>query len=100
MKQKAKDKRRTTQEMHMNMEGDYADIENIISQIGYRELIGLVHSLSSAYRNVFNMYVIDGFKHEEIAEALGISVSTSKTNLLRARKKLQEHVSLQLQTNG
>lgn len=97
--QLAKDERRTTQETNMNTESDFPDRENILSQIGYQELIGIVQSLSTAYRNVFNMYVIDGFKHEEIAEALGISVSTSKTNLLRARKKLQELVTLQLHTN-
>lgn len=96
----AKDERRTTQEMNMNTERDYPDQEYILSQIGYNELIGLVQSLSSAYRNVFNMFVIDGFKHEEIAAALGITVSTSKTNLLRARKKLQELVTLQLETNA
>ncbi|MFK8055874.1 MAG: RNA polymerase sigma factor [Saprospiraceae bacterium] len=96
----AKEARRTNQETSMNTESDFPDRENILSQIGYKELMGLVQSLSTAYRAVFNMYVIDGFKHEEIAKSLGISVSTSKTNLSRARKKLQELVTLQLQTNG
>jgi len=94
-----KDARRTSQETNMITERDYADRENILSQIGYKDLIGLVQSLSTSYRAVFNMYVIDGFKHEEIATSLGISVSTSKSNLLRARKKLQELVTQQLQTN-
>ncbi|MCB0570953.1 MAG: RNA polymerase sigma factor [Phaeodactylibacter sp.] len=64
--------------------------EDILSRISYQELMAMVQSLSSAYRTVFNMYVIDGFKHQEIAEILGISVSTSKSNLVRARAKLQE----------
>ena len=79
---------------------DLADREEILSRIGYTELIALVQSLSGAYRTVFNMYVIDGFKHEEIARQLGISISTSKTNLLRARRKLQDRLHQQLLTNG
>jgi len=70
--------------------------EDVLSQINYRELIALVQSLSQSYRTVFNMYVIDGYKHREIAQILGISVSTSKSNLTRARVKLQELVSAKL----
>ena len=72
--------------------------EEILSKISYRELMETVQSLSTAYRTVFNMYVIDGFKHEEIAKQLGITVSTSKSNLTRARVKLQELVLQKLQT--
>jgi len=68
---------------------DLSDREDILSRIGYKELIGMVQSLSLAYRTVFNMHVIDGFKHEEIASKLGISVGTSKSNLSKARQKLQ-----------
>ncbi len=64
--------------------------EDVLSLLSYQELMEMVQSLSSAYRAVFNMYVIDGFKHHEIAETLGISVGTSKSNLTRARAKLQE----------
>lgn len=69
---------------------DIADREEILSQINYQELVALVQSLTSSYRAVFNMYVIDGFRHDEIAKTLGISVSTSKSNLVRARRKLRE----------
>ncbi|MEO1257322.1 MAG: RNA polymerase sigma factor [Bacteroidota bacterium] len=72
--------------------------EEILSKISYRELMETVQCLSTAYRTVFNMYVIDGFKHEEIANQLGITVSTSKSNLTRARAKLQELVLQKLQT--
>ena len=74
-----------------------ADREEILASINYQELVALVQSLSASYRTVFNMYVIDGFKHEEIAKTLGISVSTSKSNLVRARRKLQELLALQTQ---
>lgn len=73
-----------------------ADRENILSSISYKELIAMVHSLSDAYRTVFNMYVIDGFKHEEIAKTLNISVGTSKSNLSKARTKLKALISKQL----
>ena len=70
--------------------------ENILSRINYQELMVMVQSLSTAYRTVFNMYVIDGFKHEEIAKKLGISIGTSKSNLTRARANLRELVTKKL----
>ena len=56
----------------------------------YKELISYVKSLPPTYRIVFNMFVIDGCSHYEIAEALGISVGTSKSNLSRAKVFLQK----------
>lgn len=74
--------------------------EEILSRIGYRELLAMVKTLSASYRTVFNMYVIDGYKHEEISECLGISVGTSKSNLSRARAILQQKVSTYLEYHG
>ena len=75
--------------------------EDILSQINYKELMELIQTLTSGYRTVFNMYVIDGYKHQEISEKLGITVSTSKSNLSRARVKLQELVNNKLKSvNG
>jgi len=71
--------------------------EDILSKISYKELTAMIQTLSSAYRTVFNMYVIDGFKHDEIAEQLGITVSTSKSNLARARVKLRDLVTTKYQ---
>ena len=68
------------------------DREETLSRIGYQELLGMVQNLTAGYRAVFNLYVIDGFKHEEIAERLGISVGTSKSNLSKARVILQRMV--------
>lgn len=56
----------------------------------YKELIGYVKNLPPMYRVVFNMFVIDGCTHFEIADTLGISVGTSKSNLSRARGILQK----------
>lgn len=56
----------------------------------YKELISYVKGLPPMYRIVFNMFVIDGCTHFEIADTLGISVGTSKSNLSRARGILQK----------
>lgn len=56
----------------------------------YKELIKEVKKLPPSYRTVFNLYVIDGFTHQEIANLLGISVGTSKSNLSKARAILQK----------
>lgn len=56
----------------------------------YKELVKEIKKLPPSYRTVFNMYVIDGFTHQEIANQLGISVGTSKSNLSKARVLLQK----------
>ena len=63
--------------------------ESVISGITYKEIIEMVQQLTPAYRTVFNLYVIEGFKHEEIANILDIAVGTSKSNLSKAKKNLQ-----------
>jgi RNA polymerase sigma-70 factor (ECF subfamily) len=56
----------------------------------YKELINEVKKLPPSYRVVFNMYVVDGFTHQEIATQLGITVGTSKSNLFKAREHLKK----------
>ena len=56
----------------------------------YKELVKEIKKLPPSYRTVFNMYVIDGLTHQEIANLLGISVGTSKSNLSKARVILQK----------
>jgi RNA polymerase sigma factor (sigma-70 family) len=58
----------------------------------YKDLIILIKELPTNYRTVFNLYVIDGYAHSEIAEMLHISIGTSKSNLSRARGLLQAAV--------
>jgi RNA polymerase sigma factor (sigma-70 family) len=53
-------------------------------------MMKLVQKLPAGYRTVFNMYVIDGFSHREISEELNITESTSKSQLFKARKQLQQ----------
>jgi RNA polymerase sigma factor (sigma-70 family) len=64
--------------------------ENQGSEITQEELLNLVQRLSPAYRSVFNLYVIDGYNHQEISKMLEISVGTSKSNLSKARLRLRE----------
>lgn len=64
--------------------------ENALDKMSYDEIIQAVQNLSPAYRTVFNLYVIEGFTHEEIAEALDISAGTSKSNLSKAKRNLQK----------
>ena len=60
-----------------------------LDQLSYDELLALVQRLPPAYRTVFNLTVIDGFGHEEIAAQLHISIGTSKSNLFKARAHLR-----------
>jgi len=71
--------------------------ENGEDKLGYKEIINSVKQLSSAYRTVFNLHVIEGFSHEEIADLLDISVGTSKSNLSKAKERLR--AILQKKTN-
>ena len=74
--------------------------EDILSKISFDELVATIQSLSISYRTVFNMYVLDGFKHEEISKKLGISVGTSKSNLSRAKLKLRQIIQHKILTHG
>ena len=64
--------------------------ETSLNKLSYKEIMEIVQRLSPAYRTVFNLYVIDGYKHEEIAEQLNIAVGTSKSNLAKAKLNIQK----------
>jgi RNA polymerase sigma factor (sigma-70 family) len=64
--------------------------EDALSKISHEEIINAVKFLTPGYRTVLNLFIIEGFSHEEIAKELGISVGTSKSNLAKARKQLQK----------
>lgn len=73
------------------------DLQIDEEQVELSELIGFIQELPVRYRHVFNLYVMEGFSHQEISEMLKISPGTSKSNLARARRKLQESVEAHLQ---
>lgn len=58
--------------------------------LSYKEIIHAIKLLSPAYRTVFNLFVLEGFSHEEISKKLGISVGASKSNLSKARDNLRK----------
>ena len=72
--------------------GMKADTASQIQNIGYKELMTLVTSLPVGFRTVFNMYVVEGYSHKEIGDMLGISETTSRTQLSRARTWLQNKI--------
>ena len=63
-----------------------------MSQLETKDLLNLVQQLPGGYRLVFNMYVIEGYSHKEIAETLGITEGGSKSQLSRARAILKEKI--------
>ena len=69
-----------------------SDISSKIQNIGYKEIMKIVMKLPDGYRTVFNMFVVEGFSHKEIAQALNISEVTSRSQLQRARMILQEKI--------
>ena len=64
--------------------------QNADQRLLYKELICEVKRLPPSYRNVFNMFVIDGYSHNEIAKTLGISEGTSKSALAKAKAQLKK----------
>jgi RNA polymerase sigma factor (sigma-70 family) len=60
----------------------------------YKEIIILIKELPPNYRIVFNLYVIDGYSHQEIAELMHISIGTSKSALSRAKKLLRDRIKI------
>jgi RNA polymerase sigma-70 factor (ECF subfamily) len=64
--------------------------EDALDRISYEEIIRSIQELTPGYRTVLNLFIIEGFTHEEIAEQLGISIGTSKSNLAKARRQLQK----------
>lgn len=69
-----------------------SDSVSAIQDIGFKELMKLIGELPPGFRTVFNMYVIEGYSHKEIGDALGISENTSRSQLQRARIMLQKKI--------
>lgn len=78
-------------------ENQLSTSENVYDKIGAKELTTMVQNLPEGYRVVFNLYVIEGYKHKEIAEMFSISENTSKSQLLKAKKMLRNQLEKVLQ---
>jgi RNA polymerase sigma factor (sigma-70 family) len=68
------------------------DSSNVIADLTAEQILSLVNKLTPAYRTVFNLYVVEGYSHKEIGELLGINEGTSKSNLAKARAKMQDMI--------
>jgi RNA polymerase sigma-70 factor (ECF subfamily) len=88
---------RTKPKMHSvvdleNVQAEDIGSEEIMAYLNKKELLKMVQGLPPAYRMIFNLYVFEGMKHREIAEHLGISEGTSKSNFFDAKLLLQKAV--------
>ena len=91
MELRKKDALKMSEELE-TVRGMKADLPSQGQNIGYKELMKLVMELPTGFRTVFNMYAVEGYSHKEIGEILGISESTSRTQLSRARTLLQNKI--------
>jgi RNA polymerase sigma factor (sigma-70 family) len=78
-----------TEKEENTIEGKYT---SALDDLAAKDIMALVQELSPGYRTVFNMYVVEGYSHKEIADMLGISEGTSKSQLSRAKVILQDMV--------
>ncbi len=62
---------------------------SIEDELAAEDILNLLNKLPVGYRTVFNLYVIEGYKHREIADIMGISINTSKSQLILAKKRLR-----------
>jgi len=95
-------KKRKLSFMEDSMNSDLAieDESVIYEQIRINELLIVIQKLPEKMRMVLNLYAIEGYKHDEIAEMLGISVGTSKSNLYDARAKVKKYIQAEKQKLG
>ncbi len=75
---------------------------SVEDELSAQEILALMEELPTGYRTVFNLYVVEGYKHREIAEKLGISINTSKSQLILAKKRMRELIekSRTIRTSG
>jgi RNA polymerase sigma-70 factor (ECF subfamily) len=82
-------------EVHVEEDHQYEHYHYESTDLEAEDLMDMVESLPVGYRTVFNLYAIEGYAHQEIADLLGISESTSKSQLHRARNVLKEKIASQ-----
>ena len=91
--------RRRTEDIEVAY-GVQSNDPDALSKLTVQEIISCIQQLSPAYRSVFNLYVVEGFSHKEIADILEITESTSRSNLVKARAKLRDLLAVTMGSNG
>jgi RNA polymerase sigma factor (sigma-70 family) len=66
--------------------------EDVLEKLNKEDLLMAIQQLPTGYRAVFNMFVIEGYSHKEIAEKLGVTEGTSKSQLAKAKEQLKQIV--------
>ncbi|WP_375584534.1 RNA polymerase sigma factor [Cyclobacterium xiamenense] len=85
-KKRYEDRHRSYEEAPLSSSFD----DDLLDKISAEEILALVQNLSPAYRTVFSLYAVEGYTHREIAEQLGISEGTSKSNYAKAKASMQK----------
>lgn len=63
------------------------------AELAAKSILEMLNQLPTGYRTIFNLYAIEGYKHREIADMLDISINTSKSQLIKARSRLQARIN-------
>ena len=79
---------------HHELSSEVPDYDDKLEE---EDIMELMDSLPAGYRTVLNLYDVEGYKHREIAELLGISINTSKSQLILARKRMQDMIRKKLE---
>ena len=94
LKELKKNKRLSFKEEELLFEKSI-ELPDVYNKLSTEDLLVMLDRLPGPYRIIFNLNIIEGYAHKEIAEMLGIQVSLSRTKLTRARKMLQEYYLIQ-----
>lgn len=94
-------RQKRSQQLYLTLDDVDVEIEpEVIGRLTAEELMEAIQELPDGYRTVFNLYEIEGFKHREIAEKLDVSIHTSKSQLIMAKRKLREILKKNLIINN
>jgi RNA polymerase sigma factor (sigma-70 family) len=80
--------------MHDVIQDDRTEVPEVLEKINVDALLGAINKLPDLYRHVFNLYVIEGYKHKDIGEMLGMKESSSRAVLARAKSQLRDYLSI------
>jgi len=98
------DRRRKDLKLQLNIELDYANpivvSVNVIDNLNAQDILNLMKELPAIQLTIFNLYEIDGYNHDEIADLLNIPASSSRVYLSRAKEKLRKMIKTEIQSHG
>jgi RNA polymerase sigma factor (sigma-70 family) len=98
------DRRRKDLKLQLNIELDHASPiavnVNVIDNLNAQDILNLMKELPVIQLTIFNLYEIDGYNHDEIADLLNIPASSSRVYLSRAKEKLRKMINTEIQNHG